>query len=198
MLRLIIDRIAERFATQCASRSRRVVRERTDELVLELLGALRSASLAEIVEATDTLERRRKSRLSAARSSAARATPIADAAPGARAEAESASRQPASSSRDPFDITKPGELLDPVIAEASSNAPPPDSARQVRSETNGQGGSDHAGASPEGTNGTAAPSDARSLDEQNGKLLPKFALRDGEQLVRSGGSGVVIRRARGA
>jgi hypothetical protein len=190
ILRSAIDQIAERFATASRTASRRRVRENADDFVLELLAALKTASLAEIAQTADALERRRRARASAVEAASIRMQ---------RERSELESKQapePARppQSRDPFDITMPGELLDPA-AEA------PASARRFRE------------AAPVGSAGpaevavrempailkSAEPSGSTATKEDRAEArLPGVSLRDGEQLLRTGSNGVVIRRARSA
>ena len=197
-LRSSVDGILERFAATCGSgASLRQVRELTDELLLDLIAALRNASLAEIALTVGDLERRRKSR-GGARSAAARTARQAalarvKAAPQSAAGASHASPEPARESigptrRDPFDITKPGELLGPgaPLDPRRDEVPPssavsPVSSREVRSPRPVRVKTAASGREP------AVAAEERS---------PTVPLREGEQLLRAGGSGVVIRRAR--
>jgi hypothetical protein len=182
LLKAVIDELARRFATTSGGGTgRQRLRERTDDLVLDLLAALRTASLGEIAEATRALERRRKTR------SSARATAHETAASGSGAarrgeafvESGEVSRtleeRSSSAARDPFDITVPSDLLEPP-ASTPFRAPRGTSRRQP---------SDLAGLS------AAAP----SVQEPP---PPTVSLREGEQLLRSGGSGAIIRRVRGS
>jgi hypothetical protein len=186
MLRSAIDRAAEHFASACGSQpSRRELRDRADDLVLELLQALRVASLAEIADAVAVLTRRQKARSVAAdadkrlpaRTGKSRSKRVA-----AEPRALTPTRAPTTPARTPFDITMPSELLAPAgppsepvasaaRAEAQAPAPAPRPDKPERS-------------APE-----QAPDSSRS---------PRIALREGEQLVRSGGSGAIIRRTRSA
>jgi len=178
LLKAVIDELARRFAaTSGGGTGRQRLRERTDDLVLDLLAALRTASLGEIAEATRALERRRKTRSSARTTTHENA---ATASGGARrGEADEMSRaleeRSSSAARDPFDITVPSDLLEPPAA-APFRAPRRASRRQP---------SDLAGLS------AAAP----SVQEPP---APTVSLREGEQLLRSGGSGAIIRRVRGS
>ena len=189
ILRSAIDQIAERFATVCRTGSRRRLREYADDFVLEVLSALRTASLAEIAQTAAVLERRHR-----ARAAAAEASPIRLQRDRSGAESERALEpvRPAPS-RDPFDITMPGELLDPA-AEAPASArrfreAPAVGATQVASQVQ----------MPDILK-TAEPSASTSAHEDRTEpaRLPGVSLRDGEQLLRTAGAGVVIRRARSA
>lgn len=189
ILRSAIDQIAERFATACRTASRRRVRENADDFVLELLGALKTASLAEIAQTADALERRRRARASAVEAASIRMQ---------RERSDLESKQAPErvrppQSRDPFDITMPGELLDPA-AEA------PASARRFREAA--PVGSAEVAARTEmpAILKSAEPSGSPATQEDRAEAarLPGVSLRDGEQLLRTGGAGVVIRRARSA
>jgi len=206
ILRSAIDHIAERFATACRTGSRRRIRENADDFVLELLAALKTASLAEIAQTAEALERKRRARASAVEAASIRMQ---------RERSDLESKQtpePARSppSRDPFDITMPGELLDPA-AEA------PASARRFREAAPvGSEGSEEPrrGSGPMRQNReevaaraempailkSAEPSGSTATQEERAEAvrLPGVSLRDGEQLLRTGGAGVVIRRARSA
>jgi hypothetical protein len=195
ILRSAIDQIAERFATACRTSSRRRAREHADDFVLDLLGALRTASLGEIAQAAAVLERRRQARVAAAEASPIR---MPREHSGAQSEQAPEPVRPAQS-RDPFDITMPGELLDPA-AEA------PASVRRFRKavavgSTEGREGAEGAVRAqmpdilktPEPTGSIAAPE-----ERTEAARLPGVSLRDGEQLLRTAGAGVVIRRARSA
>lgn len=96
----------------------------------------------------------------------------------------------------PFDITSPSELLDQVTLESmqlklSREDDPPASVTRVRR----QEGAERPAPAPR----VEAPSRERELEEE-ASAAPRaaVALREGEQLVRSSGSGVVIRRVRSA
>jgi hypothetical protein len=189
ILRSAIDQIAERFATACRTGSRRKLREHADDFVLDVLGALRTASLAEIAQTAVVLERRRR-----ARATAAEAAPV-------RMQRERLGAEPAQGpepvrpvqSRDPFDITMPGELLDPA-------ADAPASARRFREAP--AAGSPEEAAPPEMPEILKTveppPSPSPQEDRTEATRLPGVSLRDGEQLLRTAGAGVVIRRARSA
>jgi len=198
-LKPAVEQVAERFATNCGTtESRRELRHLVDDLVLDLLGALRRASLKEIAQTIDALEERRKNRPASIKR-APQDRPMRDvlrAAERLRAsEADGASR-----ARDAFDITKPSELLDQVTAEpgaldARREEQPPASAKRVRQAPAPVAASlvRPAGTSHSPSNGassvSATPAEPRP---------PSITLREGEQLVRSSGSGVVIRRVRSA
>jgi hypothetical protein len=181
LLKAAIDELARRFATTSGGGTgRQRLRERTDDLVLDLLAALRTASLSEIAEATRALERRRKTRSSARATTHETATSaLGGARRGEAFESDEVSRtledRSASAARDPFDITVPSDLLEPP-ASAPFRAPRRTSRRQP---------SDLAGLS------AAAP----SVQEPP---PPTVSLREGEQLLRSGGAGAIIRRVRGS
>ncbi len=188
ILRSAIDQISERFATACRTASRRRARENADDFVLELLAALKTASLAEIAQAADALERRRRARASALEAESIRMQRE-------RSDVESKQapepvRPP--QSRDPFDITMPGELLDPA-AEA------PASARRFR-EAAAVGPAEAAPREMPAILKSAEPPGLTATQEDRAEAarLPGVSLRDGEQLLRTGGAGVVIRRARSA
>jgi hypothetical protein len=170
MLKAVIEELTGRFATANANSGRQRLRERTDNLVLDLLAALRTASLAEIAETTRALERRRKSRTSGRGtsngSSAARKREVSSGA-----EASSPPAERPSAPRDPFDITVPSDLLEPTSSPAFTRTPR-------------QGGE---------MQGVAGAPPARTE-----KAPPAgVSLRAGEELVRAGGSGAIIRRVRG-
>jgi hypothetical protein len=192
MLRSAIDRAAEHFASACGSQpSRRELRDRADDLVLELLQALRVASLAEIADAVAVLTRRQKARSVAAdadkrlhaRTGKSRSKRVA-----AEPRALTPTRAATTPARTPFDITMPSELLAPAgpssepgatearveaqAAQAPAPTPRPDKPDK-----------------PERSTPEQAPDSSRS---------PRVALREGEELVRSGGSGAIIRRTRTA
>jgi hypothetical protein len=196
-----VQRIVERFATSCRSAaSTRQVRDLADGLVLELLAALRTAPLSEIAAVVATLERGRRTRSArapaeptASSNSKRNAEGRAEAENGRAAERFEPTRA-APKSRDPFDITMPGELLDPTHADLRRDDDlPPSSARRSRTvrrepaRSRGEilGRGEETGPSEE----SAKAADARP---------PAVSLREGEQLVRSSGAGVVIRRVRSA
>ncbi len=191
MLRSAIDRAAEHFASACGSQpSRRELRDRADDLVLELLQALRVASLAEIADAVAVLTRRQKARSVAAdadKRSHARTGKSRSKRVAAEPRAFTPTRAATTPARTPFDITMPSELLAPAgpasepgataaraeaqAAQAPAPAPRPDKPDKPERSA------------PE------APDSSRS---------PRVTLREGEELVRSGGSGAIIRRTRTA
>jgi hypothetical protein len=186
MLKAVIDELARRFvASNVGASGRHRLREKTEDLVLDLLASLETASLAEIAEATRALERRRKargsgravvngaggarkgSRMTESRASTAEASPPREAA-------SAAELNPA---RSPFDITMPSDLLD-----QHSSTPP----------ARGSGRTGHDVAT--GVADLTAVASART----EGPLKPGVSLREGEQLLRTGGSGAIIRRMRGS
>ncbi len=184
MLKAAIDELARRFATTSGGGTgRQRLRERTDDLVLDLLAALKTASLGEIAETTRALERRQKTRVSARSTSLASAAQsgsshrgqnLGEAHEGARAE-----EKPPATTRNPFDITVPSELLEP----AKTSGGPHDAPRTPRKQT-----SDLMGLSA-----TALPS--APLEQAPHRSV---SLREGEQLLRTGGGGAIIRRVRGS
>jgi hypothetical protein len=196
-----VERLADRFAAKwTGSVHDRQVRELTHEFLFDVVDTLRRASIAEIAEAWAALERDK------ARISAAARRPLervrdrdrSDEWPkrtGAAAEmAESAPPSPDASrkSRDPFDITKPGELLQPASVETRRDDDvPPSSERRastsrIESET---------GAGGVRTTRRPAVTPQRTAEAVR-PPPPAVTLREGEQLLRTGGSGVVIRRVR--
>jgi hypothetical protein len=192
MLRSAIDRAAEHFASACGSQpSRRELRDRADDLVLELLQALRVASLAEIADAVAVLTRRQKARSVAAdadkrlhaRTGKSRSKRVA-----AEPRALTPTRSATTPARTPFDITMPSELLAPA---GPSSEP---GATEARVEA-------QAAQAPAPTPRSDKPDKPeRSTPEQapDSSRSPRVALREGEELVRSGGSGAIIRRTRTA
>jgi hypothetical protein len=184
LLKAVIDELARRFATTSAGGTgRHRLRERTDELILDLLAALKTASLGEIADTTRALERRRKTRASE-RSTARVAAPSAsgrarkgerssDTEPDTEAHGAVDERPPAAP-RDPFDITVPSELLEAPLATGG----PPRAARKQTSDLLG----------------ISAPAPTR-VEEPPRRTV---SLREGEQLLRSGGAGAIIRRVRGS
>lgn len=184
MLKAAIDELARRFATTSAGGTgRQRLRERTDDLVLDLLAVLKTASLGEIAETTRALERRRKTRVSARATSPAsasksgasrRSANLGDAVEeGARAE----EKPPAT--RNPFDITVPSELLEPAKTSGAVH----DAPRAPRKQT-----SDLTGLS-------AAIAPSAPIEQPPHRSV---SLRAGEQLLRTGGGGAIIRRVRGS
>lgn len=189
--------IAERFATACdAAGGSREVRDLADEFALDVIRALRNATLAEIAETVAVLETKHKARAEE-RAAARKRAPKSHRSPVARSSSRFASVSAASPSqppdagpssrRDPFDITKPGELLTEVATRREEERPPA-SVRQVRT------GSD---AMPAILSAPSKPAPAATAP-QAPPPPPAVALREGEQLLRVGGSGAVIRRARTA
>lgn len=196
-----MNAIADRFATACdTADGGREVRDLADEMVLDVIGALRGATLAEIAEAVVALEARRKTRSeqrAASRKSAPRAPKarvrsrasgrLASVAASGALASGIADSMPPQSRRDPFDITKPGELLDTEVIPRRDEERAPASARQVRAgEARGSG---------EATAPKSPPVPPPPAVEPP---PPAVVLREGEQLLRVGGSGAVIRRVRTA
>jgi len=180
--------MAERFAASCGSSgSRREIRDLADDLLLDLIGTLGRASLGEIAQTVEALERRRRLRPPG---SPAKST-------GTRRSVEireRGSRHPEADSSRPFDITSPGELLDQVTLESmqlklSREEDPPASVTRVRRQET---------AEPAAARVEAPAREREAEEEPHGAPRASVALREGEQLVRSSGSGVVIRRARTA
>lgn len=200
-----VQRIVERFATSCRSAaSTRQVRDLADDLVLELLGALRTAPLSEIAAVVANLERGRRTRPAPR----ARPEPSGSASThsrrtsDARSEMESARGvatienppRATTKSRDPFDITMPGELLDSTHSDARPDEDlPPSSGRRSRTGRR-EPGRGRAAALMHGDQTAASEDGAKPADVRP----PAVSLREGEQLVRSSGAGVVIRRVRSA
>lgn len=195
-LKSTVNRITERFATACdAARGPREVRDLADEFALDVIRALRNATLAEIAETVNVLEAKRKTRAEE-RSSARRSAPKSQRRPAVRAAtrvapAVSAPSVPPDagppSRRDPFDITKPSELLDTEVVPRRDEERAPASARQIRS----------ADAMPAILSAPSKPATGPASPPPP-PAPPAVALREGEQLLRVGGSGAVIRRARSA
>jgi hypothetical protein len=188
LLKAVIDELARRFATTSAGGTgRHRLRERTDDLILDLLAALRTASLGEIAEATRALERRRKTRATGQGRSTThvagptRPTPAGRARKAGRqsdAEDTEASHsievRPPAAPRNPFDITVPSELLEtPAVASAPTRA--------ARKQT-----ADLVGIS------VPAPPVVEEPPHRS------VSLREGEQLLRTSGGGAIIRRVRGS
>jgi hypothetical protein len=206
-----VERLAGRFAAACGGRVRGSdVRDLAHDLLVDVVGALRVASIGEIADALATLERRPKTRASTSartpsEGSSDRSRPAAHppkqaiAARRGSVELPPAFAAPSRRSRDPFDITKPGELLDPIAveprreeehppsSERRASRPPPAERhpRQGVSRPRGQG---------QPTVAASGPSEAAPIDPPP----PVVTLREGEHLLRAGGSGVVIRRVRTA
>ncbi len=189
LLKPTIDELARRFAaTSAGGTGRQRLRERTEDLVLDLLAALRTASLAEIAETTRALERRRKTRVSAR--SSARAEVGSSAGTGRRGQGAGDAEEPGRAeemqppaARNPFDITVPSELLEP--AKVSSPAPR-EAQRAPRKQT-----SDLIGISVS----SAASAASAPIEPPPHRGV---SLREGEQLLRTGGGGAIIRRIRGS
>jgi hypothetical protein len=193
MLRSAIDRAAEHFASVCGSQpSRRELRDRADDLVLELLQALRVASLAEIADAVAVLTRRQKARSVAAdadkrlhaRTGKSRSKRVA-----AEPRAFTPTRAATTPARTPFDITMPSELLAPAGPSSEPGATAARAEAQAAQAPAPRPERPGKPAKPDGSAPEQAPDSSRS---------PRVALREGEELVRSGGSGAIIRRTRTA
>jgi hypothetical protein len=202
-----VERLAGRFATACGVRVHGPeVRDLAHELLLDVVGALRVASIGEIADALATLQRRPKTRASAgtrslsdASSDRGRPGHARKPAPAARRGSADLPPEPAAPSRrsrDPFDITKPGELLDPTAVETRREEEhPPSSERRAFRQPRGERDPGHVLVSrPRGqaAGGAAVPSEAPPVEPPP----PVVTLREGEHLLRAGGSGVVIRRVR--
>lgn len=181
-LRSTLQGIVERFATACGvSAPRGQLRVMADDLVLDLVGALRNASLGEVSATVALLERQQKNRPAASIPAPKSVTPKT-----ARASAE----PPPSNRRDAFEITMPGELLDSVTRTPSRDEElPPASVRRVRPAASAPRTTPRAPRTPRVLEPAAPPAPERP---------PVVSLREGEQLVRASGSGVIIRRARTA
>jgi hypothetical protein len=194
-LKSTVNGIAERFATACDSaRGPREVRDLADEFALDVIRALRNATLAEIAETVNVLEAKRKARAEE-RAAARKNAPKSQRRPAMRGTTRvvsgpSASVAPdagPSSRRDPFDITKPGELLDTEVTPRREDERAPVSVRQVRSGD----------AMPAILSVPSKPAPTPAAPPAP-PPPPAIALREGEQLLRVGGSGAVIRRVRSA
>jgi hypothetical protein len=159
-----------------------------DDLVLELVGAMRNASLGEVSSLLESLEREQRTR---PRTPAPRLTTSQRRRP---------SPQPSPSKRDAFEITMPHELLDSVgkTPARAEDEMPPASVQRVR-PANGRGPTPRiprmleTPAAPP----PPAPESTPSVEEKEPRP-PIVPLREGEQVVRASGSGVVIRRVRSA
>jgi hypothetical protein len=177
MLKAVVDELARRFATANANAGRQRLREKTDDLVLDLLAALKTASLGEIADTTHALERRRKGRTSV--------RPASNGSGGAR-KSEVATARDASdtgddlarATRDPFDITVPNDLLEPTSAATAAARESARTSKQVSD--------------------MPSLAVAPSGRERQPSSPPSVALRAGEELLRTGGSGAIIRRIRGS
>jgi len=182
-LRTTLHGIVERFATaRGATAARTQHRVMADDLVLDLIGALRNASLGEVAALVALLERQQKNR-------PASATPKVTSHP-ARPP-----RPPAPPLRkDAFEITMPDELLDSVgrPRPRDEELPPPASVKRVRAP------SPPVTRRPRQPRVTEQAEPAPPQQQEEEARPPVVALREGEQLVRASGSGVVIRRARSA
>jgi len=207
----ILDRITERTGARPAVvvdvSLRLRIRELAERFALELIQALRSATLQEVTEALDALNETSAGRVSRApsQSGVGRGGRGQSASGGGRLPislAQHASERslgqtamPGRPSLSPFDITMPGELLDAVESDSErlrmvrSGEPSPTSGRRVRE-----------------TPPSSLLSDQRTVDSVVPKApeppaeasTPSVALRAGERVLRATGSGVVIRRVRPA
>ena len=213
----ILDRITERTGARPAVvvdvSLRLRIRELAERFALELIQALRSATLQEVTEALDALNETSAGRVSRApsQSGVGRGGRGQSASGGGRLPislAQHASERSlgqtampgrpslrAGAARSPFDITMPGELLDAVESDSErlrmvrSGEPSPTSGRRVRE-----------------TPPSSLLSDQRTVDSVVPKApeppaeasTPSVALRAGERVLRATGSGVVIRRVRPA
>jgi hypothetical protein len=186
LLKAAIDELARRFATTSAGGTgRQRLRERTDDLVLDLLAVLKTASLAEIAEMTRALERRRKTRVSARSTSLASASQSGSSRRGQNlGEAEEprarADEKPPAAPRNPFDITVPSELLEPAKTSGGALRDAPRTPRKQTSDLMGL---------------SAAAGPSAPIEQPPHRSV---SLREGEQLLRTGGGGAIIRRVRGS
>jgi len=196
-----VEQLADRFAAKwTGSVHDRQVRELTHEFLFDVVDTLRRASIVEIAEALAALERD-KARISAAARRPLERVRDRDRADertkrtGAVAEEpELAPLSPDASrkSRDPFDITKPGELLEPASVETRRDDELPPSSERRASASRVE-----SARSAVGVQSTRRPATtAQRTAEAVRPAPPAVTLREGEQLLRTGGSGVVIRRAR--
>jgi hypothetical protein len=199
-LKSIVNGIADRFATACdTADGGREVRDLADEMVLDVIGALRGATLGEIASAIAVLQARRKTRAEERPASRKAGSKASKARPAARAHSRLASLAASGalasgiadsmappSRRDPFDITKPGELLDTEGAPKRDEERAPASVRQVRPRE------------ARAAKVAAAPKPPPAPPPKAEPPPPAVVLREGEQLLRVGGSGAVIRRVRSA
>jgi hypothetical protein len=200
-----VDQLAEQFATSCGASSRREIRDLADDLVLELIGTLGKASLGEIAQTLEALERRRELRPPPTKRPAAAPNTVTRRGTdgqerGSRTVETDAA---AAGARDPFDITKPSELLEQVIVESPPvrsirEDEPPASGTRVKRPPHGAAAQRASAAHSV----TATEESASGANNATGARIPPrppaIALREGEQLLRSSGSGVVIRRMRTA
>ncbi len=197
-LKPAVDQVAEQFATSCVTSStRREIRDLADDLVLELIGALGKASLAEIAQTLEVLEHRRQLRPPPAKRPAVTPSTLGRRGTDSWERGSRTVETDAASggARDPFDITKPSELLDQVIVES----PPARTGREEEPPVSGTRAKKFE--QPPTTPRAPVAATASSIDDNDGSVPPRppaIALREGEQLVRSSGSGVVIRRVRTA
>jgi hypothetical protein len=180
MLKATIEQLTRRFAGHDGSAGgRNRLRERAEDLICDLFAALDGASLGEIAEARRTLERRRKSRTARPRPSAAihgNGKGEADKQgprPAARANGVAASDR-REATHDPFDITLPSNLLSGSDGEANGK-------RRQGPRTS-----------------TGASLELVGLAARNGEgsHAARVSLREGEELLRTGGTGAVIKRVR--
>jgi hypothetical protein len=213
----ILDRITERtgYRPAVVDVSLRLrIRELAERFALELIEALRYATLPEVAKAMDALDqygaKRRVSRApsSGGESRGKRVEGVADRGrPAIRLAPQAAGRalgqtsvgdRPSartSGARSPFDITMPGELLDAVESDSerprmvpvAESSPAP--ARRVRHSPASSLLSDQA--PPE-----APTSKVPEATPTPDVAPPTVALRAGERVLRATGSGVVIRRIR--
>jgi hypothetical protein len=196
-----VEQLADRFAAKwTGSVHDRQVRELTHEFLFDVVDTLRRASIVEIAEALAALERD-KARISAAARRPLERVRDRDRADertkrtGAVAEEpELAPLSPDASrkSRDPFDITKPGELLEPTSVETRRDDDLPPSSERRASASRAESTTGVVGMQ---TTRRPAATPQRTVEAVRPQP-PAVTLREGEQLLRTGGSGVVIRRAR--
>ncbi|MGD0678970.1 MAG: hypothetical protein ABSC94_26495 [Polyangiaceae bacterium] len=205
-LKSAVDGIADRFVTgRSGNATIRQVRELADELVLDLIAAMRNASLVELAETIDVLERRRNARAAARPAAAPREATVRSKSRSrptpARPVDEPDEHEPEPSAeagaarRSAFDITQPSELLDHVARSTPRNEEqPPSSVRRMRPSPPEILSPPRANAPPTGAAGKAPV--AATEPEATAWRAPTVSLREGEQVLRASGSGVVIRRVR--
>jgi hypothetical protein len=200
-LRSSFDGIFERAAeTRGRASGRDEVRDLAYKLVRDVITAMGGATLGEIQEAMEALAALPKSaptkanglqRSDRVERTAQRSAGSVSVAGSARSEAHEPDAT-AAGRRDPFDITMPSELLDTSTGVAPREEErPPASVRRVRPRSPRP--------SPAPASKPTQPSIlAHGSEPQEPQRVPVVSLREGEQLVRASGSGVIIRRARTA
>jgi hypothetical protein len=179
MLKASIEDLARRFATTNGGMpGRQRLRERTDDFVLDLIAVLREAPLSEIAETTRVLERKRKARVTTRSTSRGASRSRKGASAIEESDEDSAPERPAPApSRNPFEITVPNDLLEPSVS------PAPAAHLRATTRTSKRKPSPMLEAAAEAP---APPPPAQTV-----------SLRAGEELLRTGGSGAIIRRVRG-